>query len=90
MSVNIHSFAPLLVRRKEPPMHNRHCRLLIDTMKSLSPAARTLKPLTLSCLGVPLVRHLAVAIHISPNNGPMKMIPSAKLVVDVLKIHCTL
>jgi hypothetical protein len=45
MSVNIHSFVPLLLRRKEPPMHNRHCRLLIDTMKSLSPAARTLKPL---------------------------------------------
>ncbi len=46
MSVNIHSFAPLLLRRKEPPMHNRHCRLLIDTiMKSLSPAARILKPL---------------------------------------------
>ncbi len=45
MSVNIHSFALLLVRCKEPPMHNRHCRLLIDTMKSLSPAARTLKPL---------------------------------------------
>ncbi len=45
MSVIIHSFAPLLLRRKEPPMHNRHCRSLIDTMKSLSPAAWTLKPL---------------------------------------------
>ncbi len=45
MSVNIHSFAPLLLRRKEPQMHNQHCRLLIDTMKSLSPVARTLKPL---------------------------------------------
>ncbi len=31
MSVNIHSFAPLLLRRKEPPMHNQHCRSLIDT-----------------------------------------------------------
>ena len=45
MSVNIHSFAPLLSRRKEPPMHNRHSRSSIDTMKSLSPATRTLKPL---------------------------------------------
>ena len=45
MSVNIHSFAPLLLRCKEPPMHNQHCRSLIDTMKSLTPAALTLKPL---------------------------------------------
>jgi hypothetical protein len=34
------------------------------------------------------VRHwyvIAVAIHISPNNGPIEMIPSVKLVVDVLE-----
>ncbi len=42
--------------------------------------------LTLSRLGPPLDRHLALAIHISPNNGPMDMIPSAKLVVDVLAV----
>jgi hypothetical protein len=37
-----------------------------------------------------LYRHLALAIHISPNNGPIEMIPSAKLVVDVLAVHSTL
>jgi hypothetical protein len=46
--------------------------------------------LTLSPLGPPLDRHLTLAIHISPNNGPMDMIPSAKLVVDVLAVHWTL
>jgi hypothetical protein len=46
--------------------------------------------LTLSCLVPPLYRQLALAIHISPNNGPSEMIPSAKLVVDVLAIFCTL
>ena len=46
--------------------------------------------LTLSFPGGPLGGHLAVAIHISPNNGPIEMIPSGKLVVDVLAIHCTL
>ncbi len=46
--------------------------------------------LTLSRLGPPLDRHLALAIHISPNNGPMDMIPNAKLVVDVLAVHWTL
>jgi hypothetical protein len=46
--------------------------------------------LTLSRLGPPLDRYLALAIHISPNNGPMDMIPSAKIVVDVLAIHWTL
>ncbi len=45
MSVNIHSFASLLLRHKEPPMHNQHCRSLIDTMKSLSLTTQTLKPL---------------------------------------------
>jgi hypothetical protein len=48
------------------------------------------KYLTLSCLGPPLDRHLALAIHISPNNGPVDMIPCAKLVVDVLAVHWTL
>jgi hypothetical protein len=43
--------------------------------------------LTLSRLGLPLDCHLALAIHISPNNGPMDMIPNAKLVVDVLAVH---
>jgi hypothetical protein len=43
--------------------------------------------LTLSCLGAPLVHHLAVAIHISPNNGPIEMIPTAKLVVGVLAFY---
>jgi hypothetical protein len=46
--------------------------------------------LTLSCLVPPLYRHSALAIHISPNNGPIEMIPSAKLVVDVLAVHWTL
>ncbi len=35
-----------------------------------------------------LVGHLAVAIHISPSNGPIEIIPSAKLVVSVLTMHC--
>ncbi len=42
---------------------------------------------TLSCPGTRLVHVLAVAIHISPNNGPMDMIPKAKLVVSVLAMH---
>jgi hypothetical protein len=46
--------------------------------------------LTLSRLRPPLDRHMALAIHISPNNGPMDMIPSAKLAVDVLAVHWTL
>ncbi len=45
MSVMKHIFAPLLLWRKEPPMHNQHCRLSIDTMKTLSPGAWTLKSL---------------------------------------------
>ena len=45
MSVMKRSFVPLLLRGKEHPMHNWHTRSLIDTMKSLSPAAPTLKPL---------------------------------------------
>ncbi len=45
MSVMTHSFVPLLLRDKEHPMHNWHTRLSIDTMKTLSPAARTLKPI---------------------------------------------
>ncbi len=46
MSVMKLIFAPLLLRCKEPPMHKQHCRSSIDTMKSLSPAALTLKPLS--------------------------------------------
>jgi hypothetical protein len=49
-----------------------------------------LKRLTLSRLGGRLGGILSLAIHISPNNGPIEMIPSGKLVVDVLAIHCTL
>jgi hypothetical protein len=37
-----------------------------------------------------LDRHLALAIHISPNNGPVDMIPGEKLFVDVLAVHWTL
>ncbi len=46
--------------------------------------------LTLSRLGMHLGCILVVGIHISPNNGPIEMIPSGKLVVDVLAIYCTL
>jgi hypothetical protein len=46
-------------------------------------------PLTLSCPGGALGGHLAVAIHISPNNGPIEMVPNQKLVVDVLAVHWT-
>ena len=45
MSVMTHSFIPLLIRDKEHPMHKWHARSSIDTLKSLSPAPRTLKPL---------------------------------------------
>ncbi len=45
MSVMKYIFAPLLLKCKEPPMHKQHCRSSIDTMKSLTPAALTLKPL---------------------------------------------
>ena len=43
--------------------------------------------LTLSFPGTRLVHVLAVAIHISPNNGPIEMIPSGKLIYYVLPIH---
>jgi hypothetical protein len=46
MSVMAHSFVLSLLGDKEHPMHNWHTRSWIDTMKSLSPAVRTLKPLT--------------------------------------------
>ncbi len=39
--------------------------------------------LTLSFPGTRLVHILAVAIHISPNNGPTEMIPSGKLIYYV-------
>ena len=35
-----------------------------------------------------MVRHLAVAIHISPNNGAINTVQSGKLVVNVLAMHC--
>jgi hypothetical protein len=41
----MHSFDPSLLRDREHPMHQQHSRSSIDTMKSLSPAAQTLKPL---------------------------------------------
>jgi hypothetical protein len=43
--------------------------------------------LTLSCPGTHLVHVLAVAIHISPNNGPIEMILIGKLIYYVLTIH---
>ncbi len=43
MSLMTLIFAPLLLSDNEHPMQKQHCRLLTDTMKSLSPAARTLK-----------------------------------------------
>jgi hypothetical protein len=43
--------------------------------------------LTLSCPGCPLVVLLELGIHISPNNGPMDMIPSGKLIYYVPPIH---
>ncbi len=45
------------------------------------------KPLTLSRLGRRLVGVLLLAIHTSPNNGPINMIPSAKPLYYVLSIH---
>ncbi len=45
MSVMMHSFVPLWQRDKEHPLHKQHGTSSIDTMKSLSPAAQTLKPL---------------------------------------------
>ncbi len=46
--------------------------------------------LTLSCPGARLVHILSIAIHISPNIGPINMILSGKLVVGVLTMHCAL
>jgi hypothetical protein len=43
--------------------------------------------LTLSRLGRHLVGVLSLAIHISPNNGPINMILSAKPLYYVLPIH---
>jgi hypothetical protein len=47
MSPMMHSFVLLLLSDNEHPMQNQHSRLSMDTMKSLSPAAQTLKPLTI-------------------------------------------
>ena len=46
--------------------------------------------LTLSRLGVPLVRLLSLAIHISHNNGAIDTIQSGKVVASVLAMHCAL
>ena len=46
--------------------------------------------LTLSRLGTPLVRLLSLAIHISPNNGPINTVSNAKPISHVLPIHCAL
>jgi hypothetical protein len=43
--------------------------------------------LTLSFPGTRLVHVLAVAIHISPNNGSIEMILSGKLIYYDLPIH---
>ena len=45
---------------------------------------------TLSHLGTPLVRLLSLAIHISPNNGPINIVSNAKPISHVLPIHCAL
>jgi hypothetical protein len=44
-------------------------------------------PLTLSRLGTSLVRHLALPVHISSNNGLMDMIGSGKVFTDVLAMR---
>jgi hypothetical protein len=49
--------------------------------------SKEITALTLSFPGGPLGGHLAVAIHISPNNGPIEMIPSEKLIYFVPPIH---
>ncbi len=38
----------------------------------------------------PLCGHLVLGIHISPNNGLIEMIPSAKLIVGVSAVYWTL
>jgi hypothetical protein len=43
--------------------------------------------LTLSCLGGRLGGVLTLAIYISPNNGPIDLLPSAEMIVHVLAIH---
>ena len=43
--------------------------------------------LTLSCLGPRLDRVLSLAIHISPNNGPINMVSVAKLIYYVPPLH---
>jgi hypothetical protein len=56
---------------------------------SFSPARMNLalKLLTLSFPGGAFRGHLAVAIHISPNNGPIEIILSEKLIYYVPPIH---
>jgi hypothetical protein len=46
--------------------------------------------LTLSRLGVPLVHHLALFICISPNYGPIGLIPSEEMIIHTLAIHFAL
>jgi hypothetical protein len=48
--------------------------------------------LTLSFPGGQLGGDLAVAIHISPNNGPIEMIPSEKLIyyVPPIRFACSI
>ncbi len=45
------------------------------------------KGLTLSRLGPRLDHVLSLAIHISPNNGPINMVSLAKLIHYVLPLH---
>jgi hypothetical protein len=56
----------------------------------ISPAFFGKKSLTLSHLGTSLVRHLALPVHISSNNGAINTVQSGKLVVNVLAMHCAL
>jgi hypothetical protein len=43
--------------------------------------------LTLSGLGAPLVHHVAFLAHISLKNGPIRMIPSGKVFIDIFAMH---
>ncbi len=53
----------------------------------VKPNAHFSHQLTLSYPMWPLCGHLVLGIHISPNNGPIEMIPSGKLIYYVPPIH---
>jgi hypothetical protein len=56
---------------------------LLNQKETLSLKCQESMILTLSCLGAPLVCHVAFSAHISLKNGPIRIISSRKVLIDI-------